>query len=272
MKRADGKMERGILFKAPMVLAIIDNRKTMTRRVCDVQPFFVEDQGLWHAFYPWGDGGHGMYETKEEMMDEAWPLLLARCPYGKVGDILYVRETFSGPDWLMDVPPSEWGKNQRIWYWADGDPLAGDWTWPKPSIHMPRWVSRIDLEITGVRIEWLQDISEEDALAEGLHEELNCIIGCHCNGGYHQEITGDRYFYDGGNEEGYLDPVNAFSALWDSINAAPSPVKNNGKITSYLSYPWEDVRARREHRGKAWQGYGNPLVYVVEFKKVEKER
>ena len=259
MKRADGKMERGILFKAPMVLAINDNRKTMTRRVCDVQPFFVEDQGLWHAFYPWGDGGHGMYENKKEMMEEAWPLLLARCPYGKVGDILYVRETFS---FYRE-------SNIRFWYRADGE--YGKYPW-RPSIHMPRWASRIDLEITGVRIEWLQDISEEDALAEGLHEELNCIIGCHCNGGYHQEITGDRYFYDGGNEEGYLDPVNAFSALWDSINAAPSPVKNNGKITSYLSYPWEDVRARREHRGKAWQVYGNPLVYVVEFKKVEKEK
>ena len=271
MKRADGKMERGILFKAPMVMAIIDNRKTMTRRVCDVQPFFDKGQGLWHALYPWGDGGHGMYETKKEMMEEAWPLLLARCPYGKVGDILYVRETFAGPDWLHSVPPREWGKNQPVWYFADGDPFYGDWTWPKPSIHMPRWVSRIDLEITRVRLEFLQDITTEDVKAEGMKSVTK-------DGSLWKWGIPDRDGLPGTDDNGWpwhewdVEPVDAFRKLWDSINAAPSPVKNNGVITSYLSYPWEDVRARRDHRGKAWQIYGNPLVYVVEFKKVEKER
>jgi hypothetical protein len=70
----------------------------------------------------------------------------------------------------MDIDP--------VWYWADGNPENGDWTIPKPSIHMPRWASRISLEIVSVRVERLHDISEGDAIADGaetmLCESMKC--------------------------------------------------------------------------------------------------
>lgn len=89
------------------------------------------------------------------------------CPYGYQGDRLWVREGFSGPHYQSKCRPSEWSDSDPIWYWADGNPEGGDWTRNKPSIHMPRWASRILLEVTGVRVEKLRDISESDAKAEG---------------------------------------------------------------------------------------------------------
>ena len=115
-----------------------------------------------------------------------------------------MREAFSGPhcmdasDGCKAVPPSKWGDCSRIWYWADGNPTEGDWTRPRPSIHMPRWASRILLEITAVRVERLQDISETDAEAEGI-----------------QEIVDAGVDHDG-------TPRDAYRALWEQINGAGS--------------------------------------------------
>ena len=115
-----------------------------------------------------------------------------------------MREAFSGPhcmdasDGCKAVPPSKWGDCSRIWYWADGNPTEGDWTRPRPSIHMPRWASRILLEITAVRVERLQDISETDAEAEGI-----------------QEIVDAGVDHDG-------TPRDAYRALWEQINGADS--------------------------------------------------
>ena len=101
-------------------------------------------------------------------------------------------------DGCKAVPPSKWGDCSRIWYWADGNPTEGDWTRPRPSIHMPRWASRILLEITAVRVERLQDISETDAEAEGI-----------------QEIVDAGVDHDG-------TPRDAYRALWEQINGAGS--------------------------------------------------
>lgn len=122
--------ERPILFSGPMVRAIREARKTQTRRVVkEIDPDeFVSS-------------------------NEADNLALC-CPYGAVGDRLWVRETWQG--------------NQGdIRYGADGDSLHGYNGW-RPSIFMPRWASRITLEVTGVRVERVQEISEEDAQAEGV--------------------------------------------------------------------------------------------------------
>jgi hypothetical protein len=86
---------------------------------------------------------------------------------------------------------------------------------------MPRWASRITLEITGVRVERLQDISEEDALAEGICCQ-NVIIGCNCNNGSHTEESADRYFFDDCNEAGYEFAIDAYAGLWESINGPGS--------------------------------------------------
>lgn len=132
--------ERPILFSVPMVRAILNGRKTQTRRA--VKP----------AKHP----------LDAEIKAETGAVI---CPFGRKGDRLWVREAFHSYHW--DVP--------RVVYRADGEHRrvrtqfmtyeVGRWT---PSIHMPRWASRISLEITGVRIEHLQDISAADCLAEGV--------------------------------------------------------------------------------------------------------
>lgn len=154
-------IERPILFSAPMVRAILDGTKTQTRRVVKGVPADLIFTGAMMKSEGWVDFG-GRDEHKR-----------IHCPYGQPGDRLWVRETFSGPHCMeasegcASVPPSKWARSSRLWYWADGNPADGDWTRPRPSIHMPRWASRITLEVTGVRVERLHDITEADAVAEG---------------------------------------------------------------------------------------------------------
>lgn len=145
--------ERPILFSGDMVRAILYGQKTQTRPV-------IADKILdrFESVDP-DDYGEGMpsYETEDGQLI----LLSDLCPYGQVGDRLWVRETFTWDD-----------ISGKFLYKADNHydlPYQSKW---KPSIHMPRKASRITLEITDIRIERLQDISEEDAIAEGMNPEL----------------------------------------------------------------------------------------------------
>ena len=99
---------------------------------------------------------------------------LATSPLRKCepGDRLWVRETFSGPHWLAGLPPRDWPYTSPIWHWADGTPDDGDWTKPKPGMHMPRWACRLTLRVTEVRFQRLHDITEEDAEAEGVMRSM----------------------------------------------------------------------------------------------------
>ena len=162
--------ERGMIFNAEMVRAILDGRKTQTRRPIKwKQTRFTEigereDGSKW----PWS-------EDAEHACDFWHP-----CPFGAVGDRIWVRETFQGPlfDYdLMDSyckDPTPFEKPEFCVYKADGVPAPEFYDaddelhccW-RPSIHMPRWASRILLEITGVRVERLKSISDRDALREG---------------------------------------------------------------------------------------------------------
>lgn len=191
--------ERPIRFSEPMVRAILDGSKTMTRRIIKPQPTHFNPAG-----------------TPRRVVPNGGPSESICCPYGEPGDRLWVREAFSGPhcmdasDGCKAVPPSKWGDCSRIWYWADGNPTEGDWTRPRPSIHMPRWASRILLEITAVRVERLQDISEDDAQAEGLE--------------YSERFEG----YCIGEAEHYNshDPRLSYASLWESINGPGSWAAN----------------------------------------------
>ncbi len=135
--------ERPILFSAEMVRAILDGRKTQTRWVIKPQPTGAT------SWLPHMEAS-GFYPNKIG----AEPERLV-CKYGAPGDLLWVRETWarhaSGVDYAADFA-------------AVSRPQAGPW---RPSIHMPRWASRITLEVKSVRVERLQDISEDDARAEG---------------------------------------------------------------------------------------------------------
>lgn len=149
--------ERPIIFNGPMVRAILDGRKIQTRRPMKPQPVFECGYESPH------EDEIGIFWKDEESL-ESIEHLISLCPHGKVGDTLWVRETWKSG--LCDHAPCA-GYREGMIYQC-GKPIPeGTHRW-KPSIHMPRWASRIILEITDVRVERLQSISEEDARLDGL--------------------------------------------------------------------------------------------------------
>jgi hypothetical protein len=181
--------ERPILFSAPMVRALLDGSKTQTRRVVKPQPSFI--------------GSMGDPNTPFKTIDDGLHCRII-CPYGQPGDQLWVREAWRFIDGgaVYDAAGGVQDSFEpETLYRADRDNARGPW---KPSIHMPRWASRITLEVTCVRVERLKDISEADALAEGVP----------------------------GYQEGFDPPPDdpsfewsyraAYARLWDSINGAGS--------------------------------------------------
>ncbi|EAP2982547.1 hypothetical protein D1K53_23085 [Salmonella enterica] len=157
--------ERGMIFNAEMVRAILDGRKTQTRRPIKwKQTRFTEiaerdDGSLW----PWAEDC--------ERGGDIW----FACPYGEIGDRIWVRETFRVHSRATDVATlvyrasvrNSWTEQTHRVPIAVCDKPATPEKWT-PSIHMPRWASRILLEITDVRVERLRDLSEEDAKSEGI--------------------------------------------------------------------------------------------------------
>lgn len=198
-------IERPILFNGAMVRAILEGRKTQTRRVVKPQPAgkylksALDAEWLSKPF-----GGLVLPMIKD---------LPIECPYGQPGDRLWVRETFA------IVPRTAYrcseGVQQSLSPDNDHDAAIYREGWSRsrsgilwrPSIHMPRWASRILLEITAVRVERLQDISEADARAEGISDGgcLNCGEPEPC-----------------GCEEPAADARDAFCRLWQSINGEQS--------------------------------------------------
>jgi hypothetical protein len=182
-----------MLFSAPMVRAILDGRKTQTRRVVKPQPPADEFGGyepmLCEIIHPAITDRHGNEQPGEPVFGVTtesgeWCL---PCRYGGPGDRLWVRETWARR-----------GEMKSAIYKADSERAIGAygavrWT---PSIHMPRWASRITLEVTGVRVERLRDISESDCRAEGCGPIYNTLA------------------------------VDHYRSVWESINGAESWTAN----------------------------------------------
>jgi hypothetical protein len=230
-------MREGIIFSGPMVRAILAGRKTQTRRVIkpqpqsEINPVWIEDAEAWQ-----------------------WASTASRqqCPYGQIGDELWVRET-----WAQGPPLNDGSPSCRIAYRADGRCVGigsdgvgrslfvqhgwiqgvadtslcgtfvglgrygGKW---RPSIYMPRWASRLTLRLTAVRVERLQDISEDDAIAEGVEVSAG-------------NIKAAELFAETRPDLLRIAPAQqAFCELWDSINSK---------------------------RGYAWDT--NPWVWVLTF-------
>lgn len=212
--------ERGMIFNAEMVLAILDGRKTQTRRPIKwKQTRFTEigereDGSKW----PWS-------EDAEHACDFWHP-----CPFGAVGDRIWVRETWARYNIDQNshdiayraTTPEDW-------------PEEGRW---RPSIHMPRWASRILLEITGVRVERLNAISEEDAQREGVHTEV-----------WDQTVVARNYA-----------ARDEFFQFWSED--MPHYVEMNQLYRSSFRSLWESI-----YGAENWQA--NPWVWVIEFKRVE---
>lgn len=234
---ADSVRERPILFSAPMVRALMAGTKTQTRRAIKPQPY-VDAQGN----FCWNGSNFGQDFSGPHIQAIASPLPTSktgrvRCPYGKRGDRLWVRETWMDLQGTgVEHRSQADGKLQRYAYGADtppgsyGDECRKDFglKW-RPSIHMPRWASRITLEVTGVRVERLQDISEADAAAEGIEP----IEGS-------REMPGPNHFSvrEVGGWANFPTAQEAYRYLWESINGPAS---------------WD----------------ANPWVWVVEFRRVE---
>lgn len=213
--------ERPIIFSEPMVRAVLAKRKTMTRRIVKPQPQHPRFRGMLAL----DDEGIELY------LHDRTLVRAVRCPYGKPGDRLWVRETWGdcspGADALVGT---KWDKP---WYRADADTygLLGhdgegavyveDVKW-RPSIHMPRSASRITLEVTAVRIERLQDISEADAFAEG--------VQCESYIDYRRATTEDGHPL-------HSHAVDLFHLLWEAL-----------------------------HGPGSWAA--NPLVWVIGFKRI----
>ncbi len=197
--------ERPILFSGPMVQAILEGRKTQTRRIVKREFMHQSDgprNGKWYIRR--ADAIWDSFETIDE-------LAAKHCPYGKIGDRLWVRETMKED-------------GEGIWrYTADNEAVGCDradesamivcahhkTTKHTSSIHMPRWASRISLQITDVRVERLQNISEQDAEAEGIecfdpdHDASICRV-------------------PGVTDWDFWNARSAFEHLWKKINGAES--------------------------------------------------
>ena len=186
MNQTDKIRERPILFSGPMVRAILEGRKTQTRRVVKPDPEYILDG----ENFP--DGS----------VDCGYVWKFPKCPYGTPGDLLWVRETWCTSPAYYKWKPSDLPVGFPIWYRAEADDDESRW---RPSIFMPRWASRITLEIVDVRVERLKDISEKDSRAEGIFET--------------PRDPGFESWSTHGMRDYYATPRRAFKALWDSINA-----------------------------------------------------
>ena len=234
--------ERQILFKAQMVRAILEGRKTQTRRVVKPQPRIDEMGNFCWNGWNFGQGFGGPHIQSIASPIPSSKTKRVHCPYGKPGDRLWVRETFKaiasgdvkngygkvryGFAYQADGA-TIWNERPTIIHDLTGQPPSGPMQFKpvpwKPSIHMPRRASRILLEVTGVRVERLNDISEADAKAEGAMFHDGRGIG----------HSGWRHDY----KDVHANARSSYARLWQEINGP-----------------------------RLWEA--NPWVWVIEFKRV----
>lgn len=217
--------ERPILFSSEMIRALLEGRKSQTRRIVQPQPEQNGAEGgmVLREGYKHGEHNCERYEkdknpyfiwkhpkleagychTNREAMER---LMIPLCPHGAPGDRLWVREMLHRPDgdpWLYEAD------NQPVMVSKEDETAMLVWAHHKeqnycPSIHMPRWASRITLELTAVRVERLQEISEGDAKAEGAMFHDGRPVGHH----------GWRHDYS----DVYATAKHSYCALWEKIN------------------------------------------------------
>ena len=209
-----------------MVGAVLNGRKTQTRRIVKDKILEIFDTAI----------AVGECSGMDEIR-----YLMQFCPYGQIGDELWVRETFAyvgttDPGYLVyKATYPECAKQYGFDSVPDDIKDAGDkWT---PSIHMPRKVSRIQLRITDIRVERLNDISEGDALSEGIKyrkigDDFEGDTMYYCK---NYMAKGAVAFYANANDdldedildtEIDIDPISSFKTLWQSINGEPSWANN----------------------------------------------
>lgn len=230
MTTATAVKERPILFSAPMVLAVLAGKKTVTRRVAKEIPKGVRQvccgsDGLWRFSFsrrhqPWEFDSGGI-----------------SCPYGDTGDLLWGRETWRPEERASDMvdgiryradntfrPIENTQRAANLWLDAHGGIDAKNPERWRPSIFMPRWASRLAFVVEGSRLERLKDIDDSDAEAEGFAWDTEPAL--------YEDGSFSRTLND-------VSPAEGFARLWDELNAS---------------------------RGFSWES--NPWVWRVEFRVV----
>ncbi len=253
--------ERGILFSAPMVRAILAGRKTQTRRVVNPQPAKL------CRFEMNGAGTHALHLGPPSMLSGAafscvpvgpkYTDHRLACPHGVPGDRLWVRETWQAwrqtsyeyDEWEVETDADRMRDAKRE-YRATSD-SAGPW---RPCLFMPRWASRITLEITEIRVQRLHDISDDDARAEGVtpYTPPDGHISPD------QRVPGPGF--DGcriGDQPHRL----AFSDLWDSINGKAETMRDDDGEPVL-----DDDDRPIKTAPKAWAT--NPWVWAITFRRL----
>jgi hypothetical protein len=226
--------ERGILFSAPMVRALLDGTKTQTRRALRVQPLDVLPMEGEKAGREWV----GLMELEPKPAGTVFC-----CKFGQPGDRLWVRETWA---FERNAIGSEREQDGPFVYRAtDSEQHRRCDRW-RPGIHMPRWASRILLEIVSVRVERLQDISEADAEAEGC-----------------ERLDTERY---------ERDP--ALCPKCDGLRLHRALGPGGGVIEDVDCTVCDTYLKRYRHLWESINGFGswaaNPWVWVVEFRRIER--
>jgi hypothetical protein len=229
--------ERPILMNEQSIGPILDGRKTQTRRVITPQPVVGDEYSVWTDCKKWGNAvvkftRHG-YAPPHSFAES----IARHCPYGVPGDRLWVREAWQLCSHGSQLPGL---KEFRTRYLADGtlnwvkcgrDLAVLKEVGFKPSIFMPREFSRLTLEITSVGVERIQEISKQDAIAEGV-DWRKCPM--------YQTEAQLRRMVKGWGTAMTVDYIGGFKRLWNSINASP---------------------------GLSWSD--NPWVWVVEFERIQ---
>ena len=291
--------EHPILFQGAMVRAILDDIKTNTRRTVRRVNSTVDGAPASKKFWDGLDFDNAWVDPaclggppclKVPCLDDKCGRTVHRVrPRWEAGDRLWVRETFrdiqSGQikgghggircGWLYRADGGVlWQKHITQISVLNGDghldqqtnddtprqfqPQEDKW---RPSIFMPRWASRIDLDVQAVRPERVQEISEEDAKAEGIRGFR--ILG---------DNDGKIYWGVSIDDCGEFTAQAAFRRLWNSINAKPKPAGGK-KPTHYVSYPWgeADRDPRGVIRGLPHLCHPNPWVWAIKFKPVKEK-
>jgi hypothetical protein len=201
-----------ILYSTPMVQAILQGRKTMTRRIMKIQPNEDGVSYMKNAPLDWEQIYNDVWKPWKLETDEGEALSVL-CPYGCPGDILWVRERFE----LFDRGTDDNGFDGYLRYVADQKEIR----WPshplspciKPSIHMPKAACRLFLKIKSIKVERLHDISQADAIAEGVERLYNTT-----------SLVYKNYMF----KDDVVDAKNSFKSLWQKING----------IESWQQNPW----------------------------------
>lgn len=245
------KNAKPILFNTDMVMAILDGRKTVTRRLIKPQPkarlsYLFAGYGCGKWSYPskgaveiWGAD----YQSPDDLTEEEKGMLWT--PPCHTDDILYVRETwclrYDGEKYFYKADKNTPREENRL---IDYDHVS----W-KPSIHMPKEAARIFLKVTNVRVELLQEITEEQALSEGAPDDSDYPI----SKVYCPRCRGEGLIGAVGANLGYMEvdcpdcdtAIKRFKNIWNSTI----------KKSDFDSYGW----------------YANPWIWVIEFERIEVE-